>query len=143
MARLSECHRKKILALADVIEAQDHIHEVMSDLPRSRQDMSRFNMSSWQSPHSCGTAGCIAGWIIGSMTGVEAWSRHEIYFKASAAIGISLEKAERLFEPRYSDGRSLDLDKITPREAAATLRGLAETGEVRWVREEKLDELEA
>ena len=79
----------------------------------------------------CRTAGCIAGYAIAKYrpdiwAGPFAHSGH-----AQEILGLTSKQVEGLFFPDELPG-GIDLDKITPAMAAATLERFARTGKVEW-----------
>ena len=116
-------NKKRILALASVIETMPH---VMAD----RGYVVGFNMHSYT--HNCGTPACIAGFAV--MLAEKKSPNYKIKVAdrqfshmAGRFLGITIEQTAILFFPRHKKR-----EEITPAEAAATLRNLAETGEVDW-----------
>ena len=124
-------NKERILALADLIEKQPH-----TPLPAENG----FNMADLV--RECGTPSCIAGWAAWEAEGRPASVR-------TSTIGWALEreaqnylglegvnkaelspKAYSLFYPTYEG--CFAYEDITPAQAAACLRHLAETGEVDW-----------
>jgi len=119
----------RINDLADLIEKQPH--------GPSLEKEGGFNMENYF--HRCGTPSCIAGWACAMA--VDEYGP-ELKAKAKAAyrgphiawsdwlpadyLGLDRDKSFHLFAP---DG---DWSRITPSQAAATLRHLAKTGEVDW-----------
>jgi hypothetical protein len=114
-------NKERILALADLIEQQPHADKEASE---------GFTMSSIT--HDCGTPACIAGWAAWEAVGRKNGDLYDfdldIEGKARDFLGISPTKADALFYPYEFKAYG----EITPSEAAATLRRLAETGQVDW-----------
>ncbi|PZP62989.1 MAG: hypothetical protein DI604_28090 [Delftia acidovorans] len=114
-------NKERILALANLIEKQPH---------SAVEEVSGFNMVSYV--HACGTPACIAGWAVAS-EGTPSPLAHQpiqptgVSSRAAKYLGLEYPEAEELFL-----GGVYDLDEITPAQAAACLRHLAETGEVDW-----------
>lgn len=98
--------------------------EYMDRLPGDAYDQRYID---WTSGPRCGTPSCIAGhatYIAGQ------WSpAGPILAKAREWLGLDEKQSNALFTgfPRGVVG-----EYLTPRDAAATLRLLAETGDVRW-----------
>lgn len=119
-------HKDRILALADLIESMPHT---------SVTDDHGFNMDDFD--HVCGTPACIAGWAIAMRANdlsVNVRSAVDAEFDsysglASDYLGLSSGVGSDLY---YGPGRDVKLADITPAQAAATLRRLAETGKVEW-----------
>ena len=87
-------------------------------------------------PHGslCGTPACIAGhaaWLVGNWC---RWGSRT--FSARVWLDLSSFQADCLFDsmPFGPFGTEPDISAPTPQDAAATLRHLAETGEVDWLR---------
>jgi hypothetical protein len=114
-------NRERILALADLIEEQPHTDEEADE---------GFTMESIT--HDCGTPACIAGWAAWEALGRQRGDLYSIHTdldaKAREFLDIDPLKAEDLFYPPFP----IVYATVTPSEAAATLRHLAETGEVDW-----------
>ena len=112
-------NKERILKLADVVERQKHAKV---------SDSHGFNMGEFR--HECGTPSCIAGWACAlkkrDKTGMKEIDI-DVFSQAKKYLGLSAYEADELFIPS-SGYWSL----ITPSQAAATLRNLAETGEVVW-----------
>jgi hypothetical protein len=106
---------ERILELADVIERTPHKPLPSQSAPARK--LRGFNMGEWH----CGTVGCMAGWA-GQMFDCHPSD-------AADALGLTRETAWRLFQPIESIDR---WEQIKPKQAAAVLRNLAETGEVDW-----------
>jgi hypothetical protein len=112
--------KDRILALADLIEKQPHT---------SRDGAPGFCMEAYV--HSCGTPSCIAGWASWlsfrkpkTLSGGET----DLFDRAKSYLRLDSATAYRLFlPPGYFDPHL-----YTPAQSAATLRRLAETGEVNW-----------
>lgn len=112
-------NKKRILALADLIEQQQHT---------SFSAESGFSMSSYV--HECGTPSCIAGWASWLSFGKAPVLADEIllFDRARGYLGLKEDAAKSLFLPANYQ----DQDLYTPTQAAETLRHLAKTGEVDW-----------
>lgn len=105
-------------------------------------DMSRF-------AYACGTPACIAGWVTwwehnrnpprGLLDQVpqhdEAMASGDVgadtfaFTQAKEALKLTREQAHALF---YATLAPIDIHEITPQQAAAVMRHLADTGEVNW-----------
>jgi len=125
-------NKERILALADLIEAQPH-----TDVDSKHG----FNMNSIL--HLCGTPCCIAGWAVW-----EAQGRPERVDRYKYETGLEIPAAEylempldpqhycgpamQLFYPVDDDINDRNYKDLQPVEAAKVLRHLAETGEVDW-----------
>lgn len=75
----------------------------------------------------CGTPSCIAGWAIFHKNGPDHVITNGVRIEAREIMGIDYFTAKQLFEPE-----DVWYSQITNKEAALTLRRLAETGEVIW-----------
>lgn len=117
----------RILALADLIEKQPHTND---------DDAEGFTMGVYF--HNCGTPSCIAGWAMAmefNDYSEKLRRKAEKSFGDACGpfedripgnfLGITPRQEGELFAPR-------NRSDITPTQAAATLRRLAETGEVKW-----------
>ena len=84
-------------------------------------------------PH-CGTPACIAGHAA-YLSGMSIYPGAGM-FEAKAWLRLSSFQADCLFDsmPFGPFGTEPDISAPTPQDAAATLRHLAETGEVDWLR---------
>jgi hypothetical protein len=115
-------NKDRILALADLVERQPH-SDYYAD--------AGFNMETYI--HKCGTPSCIAGWAIftfGGRSDLDCASDRDTENRdAGELLGIGEEQSYALFQPLHLE---IPLRKITPKQSAATLRHLAETGEVDW-----------
>ncbi|MDR9777244.1 hypothetical protein RJJ65_32315 [Rhizobium hidalgonense] len=112
-------NKKRILALADIIEKQPHT---------GKESAEGFSMSSYV--HDCGTPCCIAGWAawLSFRKPKQMVDSTAVFYRAKTYLGLHEVEADLLFLPHeYHCG-----DKYPPSQAAATLRHLAETGEVNW-----------
>jgi hypothetical protein len=113
---------ERILELADLIEKQPHTTEEADD---------GFSMD-WFT-HDCGTPSCIGGWAIflqsrdRKILDVVSESGGKFSEVAASVLGLGEFEASELFFPTI-----VDMDQITPADAAYTLRHLAKTGEVVW-----------
>jgi hypothetical protein len=89
---------------------------------------------NWHLP-KCGTACCIAGFVLATETKAD---KGEMFRVAGELLGLSYEVADALFlgydynAETKRTGQSYDLGEITASQAAATIRHLIETGNVRW-----------
>jgi hypothetical protein len=134
-------NKQRILELADLIEAGN------SKLG--------FNMRDWISDtstdealdlsgHDCGTTACIGGWAIArwgksgrckgtSVPRAQKIARYESPFDvAKVLLDLDQDTASDLMAPDYRLRGHGRLGDLTQARAVATLRHLAETGEVKW-----------
>lgn len=110
-------NKERILLLADRIEQAPHVRAFGDDY----SSLTGFDMSTWH----CGSVGCIGGWteqLFGDGT------RCAGHWAVAELLDISVYEADVLCFPR----QTINYDKITPAQAATTLRLFAETGEVDW-----------
>ena len=118
---------ERILELADHIEGLT-THRDYCDMDRHHRAESKvLDMGSWLMT-ACGTVACIGGWTI------HLWGKKDADQGESDAgrlLGLERSRYIPLFYPDVGDR---PWASITPAEAAATLRHLAKTGEVRWER---------
>lgn len=88
----------------------------------------------------CGTVGCLAGWACVALD--PKWSVYGYDYRprprAAQLLGLDEIRAELLFLPVLGTEAFCQYDDIMSGEAAATLRHLAATGEVRWMAEPKV-----
>lgn len=115
-------NKEKILAVADAIEA--------GSLPALGFNMDyEYDDSAFASDYngtSCGAVACIIGW---TNTVFPVPARHiGSGFWAGETLDLTPDKSDKLFYPDVN----CEYRRITPAEAAETLRHLAETGEVDW-----------
>ena len=85
--------------------------------------------------HDCGTPACIAGHAAYLLSGMSLYPSTGI-IEAKAWLGLSSIEADCLFDS-MPFGAEPGISAPTPQDAAATLRHLAETGEVDWRRAEQ------
>ena len=117
-------HKERILDLADFIE-----NEVTDE---------QFHMEEW----ACSTAACIGGWCEARQMGVKPGDfLDELDFRAvpetaMSYLGLNLEQENDLFFPHFNVANYQAVKGepgyISRTRAVATLRRLAETGEVAW-----------
>lgn len=124
-------NKERILALADVIEAQPHTD---GDSP------SGFNLDT--ATHACGTPSCIGGFACALglslnldeslLNHLSDWSELSVGAQWLELTGESWRRgvSMELFAP--STISTSNWINVTPLDAAITLRKLAETGKVDW-----------
>jgi hypothetical protein len=123
--------KDNVLAVADAIEAQRFprlgFNMRWLFLKREPRRPDEIDMSG----HDCGTVACIAGWALavkkGSQPRNAKKAEGEALITAEEYLGLNQYEAHALFFPPERHERD-----ITPSEAVAVLRHLAETGEVDW-----------
>lgn len=116
-------NKERILALADHIEKLPHNNDMDEAGPH-------FTMSRYFNP--CGSPSCIAGHAICMFSDKKFEDVYDYEFnEAAEVLGLDWETAGKLFTPDASEAGKY-WSQITPKEAARTLRHLAETGEVKW-----------
>ena len=117
-------NKANILRIADAIEK----HEI-EDLGFHMAAFHITGIYADLSGHGCKTTACIAGWTLSLLKPKwEDLNAHDIEQGARSILGLDQEQAEDLFYlPDYMSRNS-----VTAKQAARTLRHLAETGEVDW-----------
>lgn len=124
-------NKRRILALANAIES--------AKLAKRRRNPIGFNMAAFRpvnilpdrTVHKCRTACCLAGWA------KLIWaphSRRRVSDTAEELLGLSRAQTTHLFVPYYNKPLFL----IKPEEAVRTLRYLAKTGKVDWIKANKV-----
>lgn len=148
-------NKKRIHEEADAIESLERLNSIDAlntdrdnPIPTFSFDMSSFGHSYIKGDTNylaeynastepvCGTAGCIAG-TIAYRQNPELFNKAlrgttntmAVMDFAANYLGLTLEQANQLF---LADGWFVTLAKVTPAQAAAVLRNLAETGKVDW-----------
>lgn len=104
-----------------------------------------FDMGTWsfqgEEGSACGTTGCIAGWTVmhfGLIEKVEicgAWDPKTPKSWAAVAreyLGLDFDTARRLFVPYGEETGDVDMEEITPQQAAAAIRQTYQTGQPNW-----------
>ena len=124
------------------------IHEVADTIERLEfgDEPGKFMMTNYAhgmvgNPESCRSPACIAGWTCFLADGVVLaddirLDEHPVHERAQELLGITYETANVLFTPTgdeaYYTAPPGTPGHISPERAAATLRRLADTGEVDW-----------
>lgn len=130
-------NRERILEVADEIEKLDPERFDMSNFITAPgqefpSSTSAARVLEKEPEHWCNTAGCIAGHTVlmfmEKSAIIDALKKHAVDDCAQAILGLDDYTAGILF---YGHPR-LDLERVSQRQAAATLRNLVETGEVNW-----------
>lgn len=125
-------NKQVIRHLADVIERDDY-----------EFDMNSCDKATKKTSNHCGTPGCIAG--IASAI----WPSVNKYGWTAGSVGMKLgiygdwvNLTDKLFFPeglKFDDCKAkIQYKKLTRKGAVATLRRLADTGEVKWFRSEQV-----
>lgn len=88
-----------------------------------------FDMTTTGTEHPCGTACCIAGALnqfhnLGAGGGAALVTQ-----EVAEAVGMTRRQERNLF---WATNRPEGLYEVTPAEAAAAIRSMLETGEVKW-----------
>ena len=124
-------NKERVLKLADDLEADEKFVFDMGSFVDKLDDpawYAKYAPAENIPENHCGTACCIAGYV--SLVYVDpltkSWVMAEV---AQTYLGLTGEQASELFEVESDD---VDLTDITRTQAVATLRNLAETGEVNW-----------
>ena len=127
-------NREMILRVADAIEAADKA-ETTPVMGFNMNYVREISASSEEdmTGHGCGTVSCIAGWTLAIDSDFKIDKKitpDDPLWKGAAAhlLGLDKEAAHNLF---MAVGAA-DIEEVTPAEAIAVLRHLAETGEVDW-----------
>jgi hypothetical protein len=81
-----------------------------------------FNMSNWATSQTCGTVGCIGGWM-------------EAQLKAPRYSWDWPETLHPLFHPLVEGN---EWERITPKKAARAIDNFIETGDPQWAKVLKL-----
>jgi len=122
---MTEINKERIFAVAAKIEGLPFVsgfsHEAEAD------DVVGFCMADYN--YDCGTPQCIAGWadyLYPNCSGHES-----VHDRATEVLGLNAVQALNLFVVFNAPGLRR-LEDLSPTQAAATLRRLAETGEVKW-----------
>lgn len=131
----------RIHALADFIDNMDSgTFDMNETLFVPRREVWRFIATSDAEPNainrrayiSCGTVGCIAGWAVAAFATQEELELNDLHDDAmdmaTELLGLNEVQSDELFAPGYTNNWA----DITPKEAAETLRNLAETSGVDW-----------
>lgn len=124
-------NKKRILALANAVEN--------ATLAKRRRNSIGFNMATFEprsyledrTGHNCRTACCLAGWA--KLIWAPRSRRHAIR-EAGELLNVSEPQSNDLFAPHFYK----PLNLIKPDEAVRTLRYLAKTGKVDWVKANKV-----
>jgi hypothetical protein len=133
------------------IEAIDRTIEKMERAKTSGFEQLGFDMTNWfarNAAHDCGTAACIAGWVVHANSNFAIDDLVEIGRgryggipdRATELLRLSREQAGKLFFAEENEQTGLAFDKITIEHAIAVLAHLRDTDEVRW---QVLDDLPA
>lgn len=114
------------------------LRDLIAKLPAKRFDMSEIVRNAHGEElndarvlnHTCGTAGCIAGWAVAHRRALGHRKPYNLpnWFEAKDWLSLSDEQASELFQP---EGYWV-FGEYTQTAAVATLDHLIETGEVRW-----------
>lgn len=101
-----------------------------------------FDMSVWldqvdYKQNWCETTCCIAGWCYQQTNTINdhrntGLDYERIEHNASHWLGLNLMQTHMLFRAVRPTGRQMNLELITPAQAAIVVRHLMETGEVNW-----------
>lgn len=132
-------NKERLLRLANILDGLQPIEERVETLNFVSEayiygipeKALYFDMSDWKTKlldldgKHCGTACCIAGWTL--IMGDVAAPDHQVPYLAQEYLDLTLKQAASLFTPL-----DVSLPKITPQEAALTIRKLVETGIVDW-----------
>ena len=117
-------NKKRLMEIADIIKNQSLV--AMS-----------FNMSSWRLERECDTMACIAGWtcVKYAPKRYRQVPMDDVMRLARDCLNLTKEQARDLFVPKFPglDRYSFKYyRRITPKQAADTIRKFVETGEIVW-----------
>jgi hypothetical protein len=110
-----------------------------------------FDMMSWfarNTAHECGTAACIAGWVVHANSNLEIpelidigkGNNSNIPERARELLRLSAEEASILFFAQSSETQNLPFYNVTIDHAIGVLEHFLETGTLTW---QALPDLEA
>jgi len=102
-----------------------------------------FDMTSWlgrNQSHECGTAACIAGWVVHANTNLELpdlldvgrGRNGNVPDRAGEFLRLSGDEAMTLFFAKDDQWREIPFPNITVDHAIAVLEHFRDTGEVTW-----------
>lgn len=132
---------ERILRLANFIESLPDERLDMCFWAKDASGDENLEQSTETILHNCGTAACIGGWTEAlfnpgrsTFLGTRGlWDESPAAVvptdSAGDLLGLTVAQAHDLFMPPHTSGA---WDCITPAIAGATLRRLAETGQVEW-----------
>ena len=129
-------------ALADFIENVGDAFDMTSVLEVQKVGYATFREMPDAAPNAvnhrrvteCGAVGCIAGWAVTAFATQEDLAEYpniSTLALAEEILGLDEQQARELFTPDFLNGAD-DWRHVMPKDAAHTLRYLAETGEVDW-----------
>jgi hypothetical protein len=127
--RESSMNKENILKVANAIENRA-IPELGFNMGTFRDDINTRNDLHDASGSHCGTVACIAGWAEAVRLNTSTFDNDGgVPDRSQEYLGLDQDQADVLF---YGFGGWNDLTQISPDEAVAVLRHLAETGKVDW-----------
>lgn len=92
-------------------------------------DMNYGYLGRYETPHECGSACCISGWVAFCNPETKSLSLHG----AVQTLGAQIVECEAL-NLCYPDGESEDAYNATPEQAARAVEILRDTGKCDWPR---------
>ena len=122
------------------LEVADAIEQAGDAEPAKERDYG-YNQCAYM--HECGTPSCIAGWTVAVGRGMDGTSDLDrtpwaVVSEAVELLGLGYSAERALFCPYpYGNKPEGPPDLATAKDAARTLRRLAETGKVDWTRPEE------
>lgn len=140
---ISDIEHESLLKVLDKLERGELVHArgVYKDV-LSRPAGESFNMADYLSVEDCGTAGCIAGWMHLVSGGVcykrlNFWTQGMLDYNKVALphlipmvrFNLIPDALNELFHVARAD---VDLEDITPDQAAQAIRNYLSMGEPRW-----------
>lgn len=140
---ISDIEHESLLKVLDKLERGELVHAPEAYAQGgSRPEGDSFNMSAYVSVGGCGTVGCIAGWMHLVSGGAcykrfNFWTQkmlddHAALFPNSTphwSLSIIPDALNELFHAANVD---VDLEDITPDQAAQAIRNYLSVGEPRW-----------
>lgn len=113
-----------------------HLAALIEKLPHRNAKLDGFSMATYvKVANGCKTPSCIAGWAVHEFdplpwtVAAKTTTLSEWPAKGRKFLGLTKARAAELFYPEGLYWRD-----ITPAQAAACLRNLAETGKVDWAK---------
>lgn len=116
---LTKKELEALLAVRDGLASGAYKHVRNFSDTKSKKPM--FNMTQACVSDSCGTIGCIGGWMARQM-GLNEIEAHDYVYETPG-------KTYDLFFPKGLNG---DWDKITPKQAVKAIDNFLETGDPKW-----------
>lgn len=145
LAGMSERETLSEAKRAERIEAIERTIAKMKDAKAAGFRELDFDMTNWFSrnqAYECGTAACVAGWVVHANSNLEIpdlidigkGKNGNIPERARELLHISRAEAGRLFFAEASDLDELQFYNVKIEHAILVLEHLRETGEVAWAK---------